>query len=476
MTSRWILAAVFFSSFAFGCSAGGDQKDDGVLGDNDAGDDDSGFALDSGGDPTFDVGGGDGPVGPCTGLRCQQKACPGGGDTTLTGTVYAPNGKLPLYNVIVYVPNLTPLPLTKGATCDKCGSVASGDPITTALTDYQGKFTLKNVPVGANIPLVIQLGKWRRQVVIPTVNECVENKLTDPNLTRLPKKKSEGDIPKIAVTVGGCDRLSCMLPKIGLDASEFGVDGSAASVHFYVPGGSGGGGFGLGGPAGMKDARTLWSNAAKLKEYDIAIFSCECSERPDTKDSASFAAVNDYLNAGGRIFTTDFQYLWYKNSPDPNMQSVMSIPGGAPSGVNPVDLVTSFPKGKALADWLAYVDKSTTYGKVTCDYVFNNFQPADPKKAQVWGNSAGSFGGAGTGINPRFVTINTPVGKPVESQCGKAVHLDAHINQSDTIDTSFPAGCTSPIKQGEEAFAFFFFDLASCIQKDGDPPKPPPIK
>jgi len=46
----------------------------------------------------------------------------------------------------------------------------------------------------------------------------------------------------------------------------------------------------------------------------------------------------------------------------------------------------------------------------------------------------------------------------------------------DTINTSFPAGCTSAIKQGEEAFAFFFFDLAACIQKEGDPPAPPPIK
>ncbi|MBL8719342.1 MAG: hypothetical protein JNL79_25370, partial [Myxococcales bacterium] len=178
----------------------------------------------------------------------------------------------------------------------------------------------------------------------------------------------------------------------------------------------------------------------------------------------------------GRIFTTDFQYLWYKSSPDPAMKAVMPIPGGAPTGTNPVTLDTSFTKGKALADWLAYVDKTTTYGKVSCDYVFNNFSPADKTKSQVWASSLGVDGGAGTGNNPRFVTINTPVGKPVEEQCGKAVHLDAHINSSDTIDASFPAGCKSAIKQGEEAFAFFFFDLASCIQKDGEPPKPPPVK
>ncbi len=466
MRAFLLTSSLALVSLSFGCSAS-KSDDDFTL---DGGEQDGGFSLDGGADGGFDVSA-DGPVGPCEGLRCQVKACGGGADTTVTGTVYAPNGTLPLYNVIVYVPNLNPLPLAKGVTCDKCGALASGDPITTALTDSKGNFTLKGVPVGGDIPLVIQLGKWRRQVKI-SVNECVENKLTDKNLTRLPRNQKEGDMPKIAVTVGGCDRLSCMLPKVGIDASEFGVDGSPAAVHFYQPSG----GFGTGGPAGMKDARVLWDNAAKLKQYDLAVFSCECSERPDTKNATSFAAVDQYLKAGGRIFTTDFQYLWYKSSPDAAMRAVMPIPGGAPGGTNPVTLDTSFTKGKALADWLAYVDKTTTYGKVQCDYVFNNFSPADKTKAQVWASSLGTSGAAGTGNNPRFVTINTPVGKPVEEQCGKAVHLDAHINGSDTIDTTFPAGCKSPIKQGEEAFAFFFFDLASCIQKDGEPPKPPPVK
>ncbi|MBL8721373.1 MAG: carboxypeptidase regulatory-like domain-containing protein, partial [Myxococcales bacterium] len=332
LTSSLVLASV-----SFGCSAS--KEDDGFTLED--GGTDGGFSLDGGEDGNFDISA-DGPVGPCEGLRCQVKACGGGADTTVSGTVYAPNGTLPLYNVIVYVPNLTPLPLTKGVTCDKCGAVASGDPITTALTDSKGNFTLKGVPVGSDIPLVIQLGKWRRQVKI-NVNECVDNKITDKNLTRLPRNQKEGDMPKIAVTVGGCDRLSCMLPKVGIDASEFGADGSAAAVHFYNPSG---GVFGGGGPAGMKDARVLWDNPAKLKEYDIAVFSCECFENsPGSKDAKSFAAVDQYLKAGGRIFTTDFQYLWYKSSPDPAMKAVMPIPGGAPTGTNPVTLDTSFTKG-----------------------------------------------------------------------------------------------------------------------------------
>lgn len=468
MTVRAAISVVaILSASILGCGASRDM-DPGTLGGDNP---DGSTGLDFDAENPFDVGEG-GPPGPCTGLACQRVACSGGVKTTLSGKVYAPNGKLPLYNVIVYIPNAPLDPLPKGTTCDKCGALASGSPIVTTLTNHKGEFTLTDVPVGSNIPLVMQLGKWRRQVTIPTITECIDNRVTDANLTRLPKKQSEGNMPKIAVTVGGCDKLSCMLPKVGIDASEFGVEGTTKAVHFYKPDG----GFLLDGPAGMKSARVLWDNPAKLKEYDMAIFSCECSEMPTTKGTASYAAVNEYLNAGGRIFTTDFQYLWYKQSPDPQMQSVMPIPGGAPTGGNPVILDTTFPKGKALADWLKFVDPATTYGQVKCDYVFNNFSPADKSKSQTWGSSSGGSGGAGSGNNPRFITINTPVGKPVESQCGKAVHLDAHINQTDTINSTFPAGCTSPIKEGEEAFAFFFFDLASCIQKEGDPPKPPPIK
>jgi hypothetical protein len=66
----------------------------------------------------------------------------------------------------------------------------------------------------------------------------------------------------------------------------------------------------------------LWGSATNIATYDMAIFSCECSESPLTKGSygsPAFAIVNDYLDEGGRIFTTDFQYTWYRYSPDPTL-------------------------------------------------------------------------------------------------------------------------------------------------------------
>jgi hypothetical protein len=420
-------------------------------------------------DPGFDLGARPG----CKGLACQQVDCDGS-DTTLTGTVFAPNGRLPLYDVIVYVPNGKVAPLPSGVQCDKCGALASGEPLVTALSDAKGRFTLKNVPVGKNVPLVIQLGKWRREVVVPEVKACVENHLDDPELTRLPKKQSEGNMPRIAVTVGSCDQVACMLPKIGIDPSEFGVsdDGDKKAVHFFRPTV----GSGPLGPDGMEEARNLWSNTKRLDYYDMAIFSCECGEYPQTKDATSYAAVADYLAHGGRIFTTDFQYTWYKYSPDAQLAGAATIPGGAPTGGNPVVLKDGFPKGKALADWMQFVDPIGSYGSVQCDIVFNNLASLDTSKAQLWGSSSGGKGEAGPGDTPKFMTINTPVGSPPEKQCGKAVHLDAHVNNTDVVDATYPAGCKSALKSAELAFAFFFFDLASCIQKESDMPQPPPIK
>ena len=149
----------------------------------------------------------------CSGLQCQimRDNCPMTSQTTLTGVVYDPAGKNPLYNILVYVPNTAPSAITSGASCDKCDTYVTGQPIAVALTDAQGRFSLKNVPSGANIPLVMQTGKWRRQITVANVPACTSTALTDKNQTRLPKNKSEGDIPLIAIATGGSDAVECLV-------------------------------------------------------------------------------------------------------------------------------------------------------------------------------------------------------------------------------------------------------------------------
>jgi len=419
-------------------------------------------------------------------------------DTTVSGYVYAPNGTLPLYDVQVFIPNTALAPLPKGVQCDQCGATVSGDPITTALSDPTGYFQLKGVPSGANIPIVVQLGKWRREATIPTVSSCTSNVLTDANLTRLPKNQMEGSMPHIALTTGECDNLGCMLPKVGIDPAEFGyqADGYAAAINIYN---GSGGGTGLAATA----ADSLWSSSTLLMTYDMGIFSCECSEALGTKGGSAsapeFGLVTDYLNAGGRIFTTDFQYTWYKYSPDPALggtpvgsdtTGIGDVIGGAGPGGNPISLVTTFPKGAALAQWLKTVFPTDMYasaGEVYPDYVFGNIVSLN-SETLTWAGSGSTdeFDSPGTGpAVPRVFTVDTPAGAPTAKQCGRGVHIDAHVDNpgtggdTDTVgcngSTCYPNTCATPLKPDEAMFAFFFFDLSSCIQDETAPPQPPPV-
>jgi hypothetical protein len=406
--------------------------------------------------------------------------------------VYAPNGTLPIYNALVYVPNAPLAPFPPELACDRCGALPSGEPVVSAVTDARGAFRLAKVPVGADIPVVIQVGKWRRQFVIPNVAACTETSVTDHDQTRLPRNRTEGDMPRIAITTGSCDNLVCLIPKLGIAPEEWGIEGDGKAVTFYR-------GYEIEGDfdphkddrftgslATRTDAAGLWGDYETLSRYDVAIFSCECGEFPENKSDVAYDVVTRYLAAGGRVFGTDFQYVWWQHSTDPDLVSAADVPGalpdGYPVGLSPIKLDTSFPKGKALADWLSIVEPQNVYGEVVSSAVFDNFAGVTPGVAQVWGSSAETddmtvrVDHDRARIDPRFITVNMPAGAPVAEQCGKAAHLDAHISEISPREFErFPDSCGAELANGEQVLAFFFFDLAACIQEDSKPVVPPPI-
>ncbi len=427
----------------------------------------------------------------CVNLQCRQQACAGGRTTSLSGTVFAPNGTLPLYNVAVYVPNAPLDPLPKGMTCDRCGTLASGRPVASALTDHRGRFRIENVPVGKDVPLVMQVGKWRRQVVIPEVRACEDNVIADAQVTRLPRNRREGDLPRVAVTTGFCDPLSCTIAKLGVDPAEFGVLGQDTAFTFFD------GDFGRSvqlGPPGMKPGPLLWNDYDELKKYDMVAFSCLCAEvrvggaRACTdatcRGAPAFAAVTRYLDNGGRVFTSHFEYIWMKYSPDARLArafNIHSVPNTPEPDGTPVQIDTTFPKGKALADWLNVIAPSQPHGQVPASELFSNLI-GPPNDGQVWGRSGSEPPGT---PQPRFVTINTPVAAPADRQCGRLAHVDAHIVSAGPTPMSpaplpgqrptFPASCGSDLTGGEAVMLFFLFDLNACIQQDTLPPAPPPV-
>jgi hypothetical protein len=183
--------------------------------------------------------------GPAAGAACtcesgatsscaSEPACPDGGSTTISGTIYDPANVNPLYNVAVYVPSVpVPLPaLPEGVSCGSCTSLLTA-PRAAATTDEMGRFTIRNAPDGRNLPLVVQIGKWRMVYTIASVVACQDNPQPDHSL-RLPRSHSEGNLPDIAISTGGADSMECLPLRMGVDAAEY-VGGAAGPGRIHIP-------------------------------------------------------------------------------------------------------------------------------------------------------------------------------------------------------------------------------------------------
>lgn len=221
----------------------------------------------------------------CTGLACEQQSP----STTLTGTIRDPAGKNPLPNVMVYVPSTAdPLtPFVDGASrFDQCDRMYGGTHIATTITDANGKFTLTNVPSGTAFPLVIQIGRWRRQVEIPAIEDRkaldLDSTPETRDLARLPRTQrrtvdsttsGEGDIPRMALVLSDADPLQCTLRNIGIAETEFTSYQEQGRVHLYNHNGmtlSGG----IDAYDG-EDALFLIPGAEGLTNYNLVLAPCD---------------------------------------------------------------------------------------------------------------------------------------------------------------------------------------------------------
>jgi hypothetical protein len=365
--------------------------------------------------------------------------------TSLSGKVFAPNGTLPLYNVTVYVPQNPPGPLMDGVTCSQCTTSLPGGAITSTKSDPEGNFRLDNVPPGSDIPIVITTGKWRRQLTVPYVAQCVDNPV-QPGTFRLPRNRTEGDLPKIAMVTGGCDELGCIFAKIGIDASEFGSSSAGPQrITWY----NGHGGTAPGTPASAPTA--LWTNLEELKKFDMVINSCECSTYDAEKTAPD--VLRQYADLGGRVFGSHFHYVWTRTLIP---QWLNTADWTSPFAGSTPDLVDmSHPDGLALAKWLMAVGGSSTLGQITLGQKIPNAGPVVAPTTR-WLHASG------TDPTTHYLSFKTPVGVAQEQQCGKVVYAGMHV-ASGSVDASFPAGCNSALTPDEKALVFLLFDLGSCV-------------
>ena len=199
--------------------------------------------------------------GTCVGLQCQIPTCSGGTTTAITGTVWDPAAINPVYNAVVMIPNGPVQPIPAGVSNDPCGGANLPPAVTYAYSDTSGHFTLSNVPVGASIPLVIQLGRWRRVTTIDTsaltckpvsqaTNISVASGCGDPTpglnkyagtagcATRFPRVQGDGNIPHIAIGTGGLDAIECMLYRMGVSSTEYTDENGTGRINIFNDGGA----------------------------------------------------------------------------------------------------------------------------------------------------------------------------------------------------------------------------------------------
>jgi hypothetical protein len=475
-----LLLAAFSAAVAFG---GCGSKSNGTGADN------GGEVFTSSGGPGFGGNSSGTSVGvTCTngmGWACSVNNSCGSGSTTLTGKVYDPAGKNPIYNVVVWVPNdASQLPaITPGTnSCNTC-DVSIGDYVVATTTDATGSFTLTGVPTGKGVPVVVQIGKWRRMVAIDTA--ACQTTTVSAGTLRLPSNQSEGSMPQMALLTGGYDNLGCFMKKLGIDAKEYSSPRGGGRLDIYqglnspldVTVGNGPG-LSSGTAGNCRNASCpLWASKPSLEYYDIVLLACEGGEANQTKPAAGKQAMHDWLNEGGKVFATHFHYTWFKNSPAADFQSVATWLGSSTgTGMGQFTIDTSFPKGQTLHDWLSGVGALSNAGTIALNGVANSVSTVKaPTNRWIYDGRSG---------DTKYLSFGTPVGglsgtttgeTTTGKYCGKAVFSDLHAGGAPSGD--IPAACTdATMTPQEEALEFLFFDLSACVQDDSQPPEtlPPP--
>ena len=436
--------------------------------------------------------------GGCVGLQCNITDCQKQGmpPTTISGTVFAPNGTLPLYGVSVYVPNSDPGPFTAGVSCGSCADGLPGEPLAQVTTDEEGKFKLENVPNGANIPLVITIGKWRRQIKIANVAACTTQQVGTVD-TSLPKSHDDltpntvsVDLPQIAISTGKADSLECLVRRLGIADKEITTDLQSGKIHLFADKSAAGvgvtsfaGTFG-GGTGSFSDSQTLWgnaTNAGKLSSYDIVILSCEGEQDSNTKPQQAMDHLKAYADAGGRVFLSHWHNIWLEGSTQtPTNGAKPAVWTGiakfqtgstdlADNTVDTIDEVNN-PKGMSFAQWMVNVGGSPANmrdavpianmtGKQTATSLVTD--AGGKYKAEQWVYLQNGQ----TPPPPQMFQFSTPNEMPLENRCGKVVFSDMHVSGSGVSGGTYPTSCgnTATLSPQEKALAFMFFDISSCV-------------
>jgi hypothetical protein len=408
----------------------------------------------------------------CTGRGCAIPACAGRDDTVITGTVFAPNGVDPVPNASVYIPLDEPLPYSGGVACDLCGTVAGA--LTTTVTRADGLFRLTGVPAGQNIPLVVELGRFRR-VVRMNVTECTTNLVPkDPNLfgLRLPGKDADlspdDHVPHIAVASGDFDQIECVLKRMGISQIDLYDDREPGTSL----------------PATLGKFGDLIADRAKLKSYNLVVINCTKAHFETLLTPAVLANLEDYVASGGRLFATDWAYDFIHQVPE-FAPYLCFVPGGV-NGPSPATACGGAPglKGEAhsndkwntaasikdptMKSWLSVFPNTIVNGLVPVAFnfvVINRVGDANKFPTTIWADGdatdPASLPQFSKGTRPLTVTFDY-------KQCGR-VHYSTYNTEPNAAPNDVPMSrypmCDNrtTFNAQERLLEYLIFETAQCV-------------
>jgi hypothetical protein len=435
------------------------------------------------------------PPPACTNFCLDQAVdCAAESPTTVTGTVFAPNGELPVPKASVYVPNgSTTEPwglsvFTDGVANGALACDIQGPPLVLGTTYADGRFVLRDVPAGTEFPLVVQLGHWRRVIRVPKLTACTTTAL-DPSLTRLPRRQGETHpldaIPLMALSTGQEDALECVLRKLGVDDFEFSNAGGKGRIQFYRDNGArctDGGGSCTG---DTPDYLQLTAAHATLDQYDAVLFPCNggphdiaATHKTRVLDSAQNRTA--YVNKGGRALFTHFSYAWLYNQP-PSMalpwqsttsSALVDTPWSTVTGL--VD--TTLPPGRLFATWLALPSvnalSDSSPPRVTLEQAAKDLNDVASRPVfAAWWWIRGDTS-APTNPSPADAIFQLSFNAPAASwfvPWGRVVFSSFHVTANpDTSQQYFPAECNATFSTQEKMLAYMIFNLTECLDDCDD--------
>jgi hypothetical protein len=262
-------------------------------------------------DPDPDSSSDDGPKFDVSGTLDKGSSGCIGHDTnaTLTGTVYGPDGELPVSGALVYVTPDEPAGIPQQVYCAACTELGCDDDQT--LTNADGTFSLPAAS-GQDKYLVVQKGQFMR--VTPLDIGPGPAAINDA-YTTLPGQNDPDNgeyIPLIAVGDGSYDRLEDALGKFGM--------GDTVVMNFeerLVPGTEtfdlwdNGQDPGFDGFASQGTFAELVSNPDALDDYHIIFVPCSTDDFTNALSvPQNVQNIREWVAAGGRWYVSDWSNEW----------------------------------------------------------------------------------------------------------------------------------------------------------------------